>query len=354
MEYLLMYKDIQVFRFDMKTREIELLNGNYIPICIRRQDGRYTFDSVRKFCSLRVLSMNRVYCKEILTSCGVDDQSDVSISIISRALSYRDNYWIKSVISQESWGSVNLYANRFSAQVAQVALTGVLGDKLYTGELCNKGTKPKCYLHRDQQILLFKEETVDEIRSEIVSAVIASVLGLKSPTRYWYERIYERDCSVCKILTSENSELVHYRDIMSYHNEVTMSYKSSSYQFLMALDAEQFILMQIMDYITLNIDRNRDNFGVEMCNNEIVGLYPVYDHDSCFKGKGTNGIYFPTGITFHQTIQYLKSLHEYDLVKKKVSKAIAYFSTGAFQDIFLKMKSLETYKLMIKRLKILY
>ena len=43
----------------------------------------------------------------------------------------------------------------------------------------------------------------------------------------------------------------------------------------MTLDAEQFILMQIMDYITLNIDRNRDNFGVEMCNNEIVGLYPV-------------------------------------------------------------------------------
>ena len=94
MEYLLMYKDIQVFRFDMKTREIELLNENYIPICIRRQDGRYTFDSVRKFCSLRVLSMNRVYCKEILNSCGVDDQSDVSISIISRALSYRDNYYL--------------------------------------------------------------------------------------------------------------------------------------------------------------------------------------------------------------------------------------------------------------------
>ncbi len=359
MEYLLMYKDIKVFRFDVMTQEIELLNEEYIPISIRRQDGCYSFDSVRKFCSLRVLSMNRVYCKEILASCGVDDQSDVSISIISRALSFRDNYWIKSVTSQESWGSVNLYANRFSAQVAQVALTGVvdtveLGDQLYTGELCNKGTKPKCYLHRNQEILLCKEETVEEIRSEIVSAVIASVLGLKNPTRYWYERIYERDCSVCKILTSENSELVHYRDIMSYHNEVTMSYKSSSYQFLMSLDAEQFILMQIMDYITLNIDRNRDNFGVEMCNNEIVGLYPVYDHDSCFKGKGTNGIYFPTGITFHKTIQYLKSLQEYDVVKKKVSKAVAYFNTNAFKDIFLKMKSVRVYELMLKRLKILY
>ena len=359
MEYLLMYKDIKVFRFDIKTYEIELLNKDYIPICIRRKDGRYTFDSVRKFCSLRVLSMNRVYCKEILTSCGVEDQSDVNISIMSRALSFRDNYWIKSCASKENWDSVNLYANRFSAQVAQVALTGVvdtieLGDKLYTGELCNKGTKPKCYLHRNQEILLFKVETVDEIKSEIVSAVIASVLGLKSPTRYWYERIFERDCSVCKILTSESSELVHYRDIMSYHNEVTMSYKSSSYHFLMSLDAEQFLLMQIMDYITLNIDRNRDNFGVEMCNNEIVGLYPVYDHDSCFKGKGTNGIYFPTGITFHKTIQYLKSLQEYDLIKKKVSIAVAYFNSNEFKNIFIKMKSADAYELMLRRLRLLY
>ncbi|MDE7477658.1 MAG: hypothetical protein K2M91_06880 [Lachnospiraceae bacterium] len=353
-----MYKDIKVLSFNIKTYKIELMNKDYIPVCIRHKDGVYSFDSIRQFCSVRVLSMNRANCKEILTSCGVEDRSDINICIMSRALSFRDNYWIKSELSNEKWCNINLYANSFSGQVAQVALTGVtdtidMSDRLYTGELSNKGTRPKCFIRRDNDILLFKEETVEEIKSEIVSAVIASVLGLKSPTRYWYERLLERNCSVCKILTSESSELVHYRDIMSYNNEVIMSYNSSSYKFLMSLDTEQFLLMQIFDYITLNTDRNRDNFGVEMCNNDFVGLYPVYDHDSCFKGKGTNGLYFPTGITFNKTIKFLKSLNEYNLVRARVNRAVEYFSSDKFKEIFLKFKSLQIYELMLKRLKVL-
>lgn len=358
MEYLLMYKDIAVLGFDTETQEATLLNADYIPLCIRLKNGDYSFDSIRQFCSLRVLLMNRAYCKEILTSCGVEDQSDINICIISRALSFRDNYWIKSESSEEKWNSVNLYTNSFSVQAANVALTGVMdtidiGGKLYTGELSGKGTRPKCFIRRGDDILLFKAETVDEIKSEIISAVIASVLGLKRPTRYWYEKAQGKDCSVCKILTSENSELVHYRDIMSYHDEVTMSYASSSYQFLMALDPEQFLLMQLFDYVTLNTDRNRDNFGMEMRNNTFVGLYPIYDHDSCFKGKSTNGTYFPTGLTFDQTISYLKSLHEYHLIRDRIDTAVNYFHSTEFQDIFLKFKSIDIYESMLWRLKML-
>ena len=84
---------------------------------------------------------------------------------------------------------------------------------------------------------MFKAETVEEIKSEIISAVIASVLGLKKPTRYWYEKARGRD--------------------------------------RFSLDPEQFLLMQLFDYVTLNTDRNRDKFGIEMCDNEFVGLYPV-------------------------------------------------------------------------------
>lgn len=353
-----MYKDMKVLRFDTETYEVELLNQDYMPVCIRHQNEIYSFDSVRQFCSLRVLLMNRAYCKELLISCGVDDQSDINICIISRALSFRDNYWIKSESSEEKWGSVNLYTNRFSVQAADVALTGVMdtidiGGRLYTGELSGKGTRPKCFIRRGNDILLFKAETVEEIKSEILSAVIASVLGLKKPTRYWYEKARGRDCSVCRILTSESSELVHYRDIMSYYNETTMSYDSSSYRFLLSLDPEQFLLMQIFDYITLNTDRNRDNFGVEMCDNRFVGLYPVYDHDSCFKGKSTNGTYFPTGLTFAQTIGYLKSLQEYQLIRERIQTAVSYFGSYEFHDIFLKMKPVEVYESMLMRLKTL-
>lgn len=358
MAYLLMYKDIQVLRFNTETREIGLLNQAYLPVCIRRQNADYSFDSIRQFCSLRVLLMNRAYCKELLTSCGVEDQSDINICIISRALSFRDNYWIKSEYSEEKWDSINLYSNPFSVQAANVALTGIMdridiGGKLYTGELSGKGTRPKCFVRRGNDILLFKAETVDEIKSEILSAVIASVLGLKNPARYWYEKAHGKDCSVCRILTSEKSELVHYRDIMSHYNEVTMSYDSSSYKFLSSLDPEQFLLMHLFDYVTLNTDRNRDNFGIEICDNEFVGLYPVYDHDSCFKGKSTNGTYFPTGLTFDKTLAYLKSLQEYDLFRERIRKALSYFNSYKFRDIFLILKSVEDYASMLARLEML-
>lgn len=111
--------------------------------------------------------------------------------------------------------------------------------------------------------------------------------------------------------------------------------------------------MQIFDYVTLNTDRNRDNFGVEMCDNSFVGLYPVYDHDSCFKGKSTKGTYFPTGLTFAQTIGYLKSLQEYQLIQERIQTAVSYFSSYEFHDIFLKMKPVEVYESMLMRLKTL-
>lgn len=67
-----MYKNIKVMRFNVETHETGLLNKDYIPLCIRRQNEDYSFDSVRQFCSLRVFLMNRAYCKELLTSCGVE------------------------------------------------------------------------------------------------------------------------------------------------------------------------------------------------------------------------------------------------------------------------------------------
>lgn len=41
MEYLLMYKDMKVLRFDTETYEIGLLNQDYMPVCIKRQNENY-------------------------------------------------------------------------------------------------------------------------------------------------------------------------------------------------------------------------------------------------------------------------------------------------------------------------
>ncbi len=75
-------------------------------------------------------------------------------------------------------------------------------------------------------------------------------------------------------------------------------------------DPVNFVKMQVFDYITLNTDRNRDNFALLRKNGKIAGLYPVFDHDSCFKGISGKAIYFVTGLSFKESMNYLKIHYE--------------------------------------------
>jgi hypothetical protein len=214
-EYSLRYKDEIVFKFRPDIKYFRLINKNLLPISISNDTPCY--DMVTKFCASRTLMMNREYCKEILVACGVEDQNYVNICIVSKALSFRDNYWMTESKSKETWSNVNLYRNKFSIPIEKVALTGELGnntvDKIYTGELTNKGTRAKCYSREQNGIYLYKNETNTEIASEIISYYIATALRLPA-SKYWEAYKFNRHCSVCKIDTSEVYELIPCRDIM--------------------------------------------------------------------------------------------------------------------------------------------
>lgn len=303
MVYYIMWKDIPTIEFNLETLTVKFLNRELAPFCVRNMQE--DFSVVRVFCSNRMLMVNRVYCKEILTSCGVDDQTDVGICIMSRALSFRDNYWIKHKDSQECWDKINLYSNEFSNDIGITALTGEcctvnIGDEYYTGELTNKGTRAKCYYRQGAEVYLIKNETLNEIIAEVLSYYIAKELGLDSAT-YAYMQFYGKDCSVCKIETSEDYELLLCRSVLQ-HYKSDMKYNSPYYRMFMEADKRAFLLMQIFDYVTLNTDRNRDNFGLLLNNNKVLGLYPLFDHDSCFKGKSTSAYYFVTGMSFNDTL----------------------------------------------------
>ncbi len=95
--------------------------------------------------------------------------------------------------------------------------------------------------------------------------------------------------------------------------------------------------MQLFDCVTFNSDRNRDNYGLLRLNGVVKGLYPLFDHDSCFKAKGMNGYYFPTGLTYRQTIDYLKPYYKNDvLLNTRIEWAKTYFSSSEFHTYFLK------------------
>lgn len=324
-EYYIMYKNIPVLEFNTLTKTVKHLNVNLLPFSIRNK--LESWDSVRVFCSSRMLMTNREYCKEILTSCCIDDQTDVNICIISKALSFRDNYWIKSKGSCDTWESVNLYNNTFSTDIAYTALTGEtssvrIGDNFYTGELTNKGTRAKCYIRKGKSIYLLKNETKKEIFSEILSYNIAKALGLHS-TKYAYLNAYGKDCSVCQIFTSESIEMLPCREVISHYN-CDMKMDSEYYREFLRCDSVNFMLMHLFDFLTLNTDRNRDNFALRFVDGEPSGLYPVFDHDSCFKGISIKAHYFVTGLSFDETFKRLYTEYSelYNLVILPAAKLL--------------------------------
>lgn len=355
-KYYLKYKDEIVLQFDTKLKTVQVFNRELVPLSIKNRED---YGMVISFCSNRMLMTNREYCKEILLSCGIDDQSDVNICILSRALSFRDNYWICSKDSEETWAKVNLYENEFSLKIADVALTGnlqninqndAIGDRIYTGELTTKGIRAKCFIRTTKGIVLIKYEKIREIMSEIIVYYLAGFLNVPC-SRYIYSKIDGMDCAVCQIKTSETLELVPYRDMMSFYDTNLMIYNSLPYLKYMQVDPIGFLKMHVLDYITLNTDRNRDNFGLMIWNGKMHSLYPLFDHDSCFKGKSTKGLYFPTGLSYAESIRMIQA--DYAYVYYCIRPDIVHFQKSMMAqeniDLFLKYKSQEEYCEMMNR-----
>ena len=362
-EYCLKYKDTIVFKFNIGRKTISMVNASLLPISLKQT--QHDFSLVKKFCANRTLMLNREYCKEILTACGLDSNDDISISIciLCKSLSFRDNYWICRVDSHETWSQVNLYQNEFSFTISRVALTGniqdlsidtIIGEKIFTGELTNKGTRAKCFLRENGKLYLYKKESRDEINSEIVTFYIAEALNVPC-AQYFKKTKFDTLCSVCQIFTSESYELIPYRDIMSCYNLSESQYTTNAYKTIMQISPINFIKMQLLDYITLNVDRNRDNFGLLSINNKITSLYPLFDHDSCFKGKSANGVYFPTRLTFAKTVEMLKSTYSniYNMLQSDIFHFKQTSASKQFEQFFLRYKTLEQYKSMLRRISIL-
>ena len=119
----------------------------------------------------------------------------------------------------------------------------------------------------------------------------------------------------------------------------------------MQIDPIGFLKMHILDYITLNTDRNRDNFGALVWNGKTHSLYPLFDHDSCFKGKSTKGLYFPTGLSYAETLRMIKLdyTYRYNCIRGDIANFQRSMLVQENIDLFLKYKSYEEYGEMMNR-----
>lgn len=352
-KYYLKYKDEAVMAFNTKSETVHIINHELLPLSIINKKPLYGM--VKSFCAGRVMTRNRKNYNWILKICGLAGDNDVNICIKSEAASLRDNYWICRADSDKKWEDVSLYKNMTSTHIGKVALTGIaecssIVTRFSAGELMNKGTKAKCFIRYGQKIFMCKAETEEEINSEVISHYIAKALRLPS-VFYRKTKYMGMSCSICKVLTSEENEMVPCRDVLEYHGETRIHMDSQAYKHFMETDPLNFIRMQLFDYITLNTDRNRDNYGLLVKHRKAVALFPVFDHDSCFKGKSANGIYFPSGVTFHKTICALREMYknEYEQLKPDIIRLNEYIHSGSFKKMFFEYKTEQDYIKMLHR-----
>lgn len=91
----------------------------------------------------RSIPPNRAYVDTLLSTLGLSINRPLDIISVSKGLSLNDCYWLKQESSNDSFDNVNLYDNRFSRVLGQIAFTGYGGSNVSVADV-----KPGIYNKR--------------------------------------------------------------------------------------------------------------------------------------------------------------------------------------------------------------
>lgn len=234
----------------------------------------------------RSIPKNRAYVDSLLSSMGLSINRPMDVMRLSKGLSLNDCYWITTEDDPSQFATSNLYSNRFSRVLGQIAFTGY-GSSNASGltsspEFTTNGMLPKCWRRIDGKIFLYKggtqgaSNTGNEPYSEFYAAQIGQILGFHV-VPYSLARWKNTLCSTCELFTSENMSFVPVgrivrsggmRAVREYYHALGENFEQSLNDML------------ILDALILNTDRHYGNFGflVDSHTNQILAPAPLFDH----------------------------------------------------------------------------
>lgn len=247
----------------------------------------------------RSIPKNRAYVNTLLSALGLSINRPLDIISVSKGLSLNDCYWLKQDDSRDSFDSVNLYDNRFSRVLGQIAFTGY-GSSNVSGltsspEFTTNGMLPKCWRRIDGKIYLYKGGTTgtsnagNEPYSEFYAYQIGKILGVNA-VPYSLSKWKNTLCSTCELFTSKDVSFVPVGRIVRSGGmqAVRAYYKKLGGEFEKALND-----MFIFDALIFNTDRHYGNFGflIDSHTNEIIAPAPLFDHgNSLFNFSGVDAL----------------------------------------------------------------
>ena len=290
MIYTLMHFDTPLVEFsaegkaepDIKIIKIYNENKNLIPLDLAEVSAA----GIESWVKHRSIPKNRAYVDNLLSAMGLSINRPFDLMRISKGLSLNDSYWLKEAGSTDTFDGINLYDNRFSRVLGQIAFTGY-GSSNITGltsspEFTTNGMLPKCWRRIDGKIVLYKggttgaSNTGNEPYSEFYAYQIGKILGI-NVVPYSISKWKDTLCSTCELFTSKDISFVPVgRIVRSGGMKAVREYYSKlGNEFEKALND-----MIIYDALIFNTDRHYGNFGflVDSHTNDLIAPAPLFDH----------------------------------------------------------------------------
>lgn len=310
---LLMMRDTVIMRINLDTSIYDIVAPELLPFSLQNkfrpvlkfEDVHSKYDDTQRqiaiqknkeflysFLSHRVLPITRENAKKIYNIFGFsqlqDDYSKVRISLVCRALSLQDNYWVKLESDPTCWSEVDLRKNSLSDAVAQVSLHGsslTLANKkdaaIHTPELTGQGAYAKAWFREPNGLYLYKKGAHGSFESK-VEVMVSNILDKCNVHHLRYMANKSNDEYICKCMCMTDGKISILPGV-DFYTWCNVQGKDSHKEAL-RIDPDAIYKMWIVDYLISNTDRHGLNWGFYYnCETmEILGCHPLYDHNNAF------------------------------------------------------------------------
>ena len=238
------------------------------------------------WCASRVLSLDRIYAKEILNSIGAvqavtdRDRSDIALSY--HCVSLTDVFWVRRKGENTTFQQLNLYDNTLNEAVVEISLKGrqmTVTNRELAPDLSTKGCFPKAWIRDKEGFRLLKDGGEEVVRRELLASQICQCFDIPQ-VRYQEYYFEEELVSGSSLVTSKSYSMVSKMAFDIY----ACNHGLNTIEVCKTLDPVTYYGMNILDYLTGNTDRHPENWGFLIDNdtNRYISLYPVMDFNQCF------------------------------------------------------------------------
>lgn len=290
--WCLMYKDIEVLRFNAESWTLRASCKEYLPYGLR---GRSNMLNLANWVAGRATPLNRFNITEFYEALRKEASPRGQVELVCQfgGVSINDCFWIKEQESDQKWENVSPFrkGQKWGVMHRVISLELLIGVHRDVNFELLKGVKPdeytkyflpqettlqgkqrKCLERRGEDTILFKLD--DGNMREVEVSKFGKALGL-NVVKYWEESFSDRSCSACRISSNEGEQWISAKEI----GVVTAK----------DLFPNEYKAMETFDSIVGNLNRDDLSWGcVANENLELTGLTPLHGFSQTLRSNKMN------------------------------------------------------------------